>query len=858
MIANMHRWKLSALAAAAFVSVALASPDAAALTLGRIQVQSGLGENLRAEIDIPQITPEEMNSLVAQIASPDTFRAQGVDYSEAAQAIQVELHRNADGTAVLRLSSNTPIQQPFVDFLLETQWNAGHLVRSYSLLLNAPQAKPDSAAAPATPSINRPRIAPAPAAATGRTYRSDGATAASRPAATTAAGDVRVRSGDTAGRIALSRLPAGVSLDQMLIAMLQSNPQAFVNGNVNRLRAGAVLKMPSREDALATSRTEARQMVAAQSRNFNAYRRSLASKAPRAQVQAAGRSAQGQVQAQVQETQAAPASPDKLTLSKGAMQSAAAEAALAAEKQAQDQDSRLSELQRNLAELNELAQSSPSTSASETPAAVSASDDATTPASPAPAANPADTASGIAVASSTLSAVDGAATSAAPVTAPATTDAPASPSADGTATAPAEASAEASNADTASGPEAPAAAVQPSETAPASEAAAPEASARPATSEDTKSSPWLPVGGGLLALILAVIGHSIWKRRKSADGTADGGVPATDDPVFAEALLAQNQAAASAGTDGEAIAPVTLNASDPLEEADDLMAFGRDVQAEAVLEKALGQQPKNLDIHLKLAEIYVKRQDVDALEQAARAIHDISQGQGPAWERVLDMGLALQPDHPYFSAMRTAPVDAAPLGAAGGMAAAAGRVAAAAAPSDVSADNAQTAATDTDKPDDNGPDIDALLDSMATASAAPQEASTETEVPSSLDLDIAGFEVPAADATPAATSEASEVDADVEPEEDLVDEAAATPAEPAAPEVDLGSLDLDLGPDAAPAASAQPVAAAADPLATKLDLAQEFNSIGDSEGARALIEEVLAEASGEIKQRAQDLLSKLD
>ena len=93
---------------------------------------------------------------------------------------------------------------------------------------------------------------------------------------------------------------------------------------------------------------------------------------------------------------------------------------------------------------------------------------------------------------------------------------------------------------------------------------------------------------------------------------------------------------------------------------------------------------------------------------------------------------------------------------------------------------------------------------------------------------------------------------------------AATEPAPAAAvpqdlEFDLGSLDLDLGTDAAPAAQPQAVHNAADdPLSTKLDLAQEFNSIGDSEGARALIEEVLAEASGPLKDRAQKMLSELD
>ncbi|WP_420914318.1 type IV pilus assembly protein FimV, partial [Comamonas aquatica] len=158
----MHRWKLSALAAAAFVSVALAPTDAAALALGPIRIQSALGENLRAEIAIPQITAAEMNSLSVQIAAPEVFRAQGMDYSSAARSVQVSLQRNPDGTASLRLSSNTPINEPFVDLVIDSQWSTGNLVRTYTLLLDPPASQRRAAPAP-TPAQVTPPVAAAPA-----------------------------------------------------------------------------------------------------------------------------------------------------------------------------------------------------------------------------------------------------------------------------------------------------------------------------------------------------------------------------------------------------------------------------------------------------------------------------------------------------------------------------------------------------------------------------------------------------------------------------------------------------------------------------------------------------------------------
>ena len=118
-----------------------------------------------------------------------------------------------------------------------------------------------------------------------------------------------VRPGDTAGRIANAHRPASVSLDQMLVAMAQANPKAFVDGNVNRLRSGAVLQMPSESAAQATPASEARQIVASRkAADFNEFRR-RAGAAPTAQVAAAERSASGPVQAQVEDKNPQPPAP---------------------------------------------------------------------------------------------------------------------------------------------------------------------------------------------------------------------------------------------------------------------------------------------------------------------------------------------------------------------------------------------------------------------------------------------------------------------------------------------------------------------------------------------------------------------
>lgn len=913
----MHRWKLSALAAAAFATTAFTSLSASALTLGALRVDSALGESLRAEIAIPQATPAELSNLIVQIAPPEAFRARGLDYSAAASSINVQLVQKPDGTALLQLRSNAPLNDPFVDLIVDTQWNTGSMQRSYTLLLDPPSTP--RSAAPATaaaPQITAPQVtAPAPVSVTGKTYSSSSrirattppaqpvaAAAAPAPAPAGAPNEaVRVRSGDTAGRIANANRPAGVSLDQMLVAMLRSNPNAFINGNVNRLRAGTVLQMPSREQALETSAQEARQIVAAQSRDFNAYRRSLAAKAPRAAVQAAARSASGQVQAQVSETRANAETADKLTLSKGAIQTAAEEEKLAAHKQAEAQESRLSELQRNLAELNELAQSS-------TPASANASTQpAETPAAPAAAtAAPADSqAAASAEANASLPAVEVASANAALI------ESNASAAADAT---PAASSDEAP-------PAAPAEAAPAEEPAPKPAAAQPRPAPAPAPMPVEEPSlldnPLVPAGGALIAILLGLLGYSTWKRRRAAQA-------AEQDPSLGDSQLHPDTFFAGSGgqhVDTTDAAATTMAYAlsqldggadvDPVAEADVYLAYGRDVQAEEILKEALRTQPERTAIYVKLAEIYAKREDAKALEEIARSLQPHTEPGSSEWQRVTALGRQLAPQNPlYADAASNAPADKPGSGFAAALqastAAAATGAAAGALASDTDtasspelpildlsaafAEPSETApatpATDTTssasetKGDTSALDSQLDLSSPFTPSEPPslvQDTVQDNDsISDALDLDLSGFEanLPQSQSTPATEPAAAADQLDDGLNFDLSIEAPAaeaapaeTPEAPSAPapdtslDFDLGSLNLDLGTDtsAKPADNAKPMHNLADdPLSTKLDLAREFNAIGDSEGARALIEEVLAEASGSLKERAQKMLSELD
>jgi pilus assembly protein FimV len=343
----------------------LSSLDAYALALGRLNVLSSIGEPLRAEVDIIDLTAAVAESFRPSIASPEAYKAMGLDYNPDLSSMQLTLQRSPDGSAVLLLSNSKPATAPFMDVVLEVSWAYGKITRDFTLLLTPPKAA--MAAAPMAPVLP---MSSAPAAVVPPAATAEILSSPAPSADAASAKQVVVASGDTAGQLAMQSLPLNVSLDQMLVALLRSNPDAFVAGNVNRLKAGAVLSMPTATDATTVPRDEARQSIVAQSRDFNAFRQQLASNARSAQVTPSGREATGKVQSKVEEKTAAAAAADKLTLSKGALKNVAPGASLTEEKlsqerQAKDAADRLAELSKNISDLNKLGV---------TPAAQAASD----------------------------------------------------------------------------------------------------------------------------------------------------------------------------------------------------------------------------------------------------------------------------------------------------------------------------------------------------------------------------------------------------------------------------------------------------------------------------------------------------
>ena len=854
LMATMHRWKHSALAAAALASFGFYGSNALALALGPITVQSALGEPLRAEIELVQVTPSEAETLRVTTATPETFRAQGMEYSPVMTRVQIELRRRTNGSAVLRLSSDRPVSEPFVDLVIDANWNSGRLTRSYTMLFDPPalrKAPVEAVAKPVTTPTRPAEAAPA---------RPVPARVAPTPSAAAPAGEqsVTVKPGDTAGRIANANRPADVSLDQMLVAMLRANPDAFIQGNVNRIRSGAVLQMPSQAQANAISKGEARQVLAAQSRDFNDFRRKLAGAAPAADVGAAGRSASGSVQTQVQDQRTSSTAPDKLTLSKGAVKGQkATEEELAKRKQSQQAAARVEELSKNINELNKLGAASASSGAA--PAAAASAPGVAVPVpSPAPAALP-----------------EPSAPAASQAEAPASVAAPIAPASDA-ASAP-EASASEATATAAPASEPASAPAKPRVAVPVPPPAPVE---EPGFLSELMEDPMIPLaGGGLLALLLGFGAWRVIQRRRAGAGM---------DSSFLESRLQPDsffgasggQRVDTANTDSTtggssmAYSPSQLDAGgdvDPVAEADVYLAYGRDLQAEEILKEAVRHNPTRVSIHAKLAEIYAKRQDRKALESVASEIHQLTQGDGPDWNRVAELGRTLDPDNAlYQPGGRPA--------AATSVAAATGAAAAVTSPPDLDLD------LDLDLPDDALTEAPpAPAGAFAAAAQSAQQPVLEDSAP--VPLEIPDYDSPSAapewqppaatQPMPAAAVNPLDMPLDVpldlpaiDTQPTALDKPATKPYVPSDSglmDFDLDSISLDLKTPASEVTAAVPMDEpttasgdlADDPLATKLALAQEFNTIGDSDGARTLIDEVIAEASGDLKARAQKMLSEL-
>jgi pilus assembly protein FimV len=885
-----------ALTSVAFAALCLTSPWASALGLGRLTVKSSLGEAMQAEIDVTDMTPEEQANLRIRVAPPEAYRAANVDYNPVLPTTRATLQKRPDGRLFVRLVSDRGVQEPFVDVILEISWATGRLVREYTLLFDPPTAiraaapSPSgtttspviSAAPPPAEPLPPASVAPAPApavsskeAARQRREAARAADAESRAAAaeskaqgTRAAApaggagvdEVQVHSGDTLSKIATRTQREGVSLDQMLVALFRTNPSAFSGENMNRLKAGVVLSVPSAETAQAVNGAEARKTIVAQSADFGAYRQRLASSTLPAQTEPSARQSTGKVQGAAEDRKTATApTPDKLTLSKGAAPGAATttEDKLSKERERQAADARVAELNKNLNDLKKIQGATPAAPApAPAPAVVPP---------PVAGAKPAATPPPVVVAVAPPPAV------VVPVPAPITTPTAPTP-ASAVIAAPSMSASTAAAATPASvpavvgvAPAATAASAAASGAAPvlaqaASGAVLPRPAPRPAGRQpapppgllDSLLSEPLYLGlGALVVLLVGYGGYRFMQRSKKDSGETSFLESRLQPDSFFGASGGQRidtrDAAGSSSSMTYSLSQLdAIGDVDPVAEADVYLAYGRDLQAEEILKEAMRSNPERLAIRTKLLEVYAKRRDIKGFELLATQLFALTRGEGEEWSKTQELGAQIDPDNSLYHAggaperhddggtiveplgASTLPQSVVPVPSQYGMSV-----------SDVTLRDSQIDVDfDLDNPEIGVPSGPVPFD--ATESVPPRGGPTYQSTTLKMPL------------TP---NEAS-------PGPDHRDEPLA---------FDLSGIALDLdkpvaGTTAAGAAASSRAAIEApfvdddssdDPVSRKMELAEEFQRIGDKDGARDLLREVLTTASGSTKTKAQAMLDDL-
>lgn len=570
------------------VALALGSGHALALDLGQIQVKSALGQPLLAEIPVHKASAAELQQLNVQLASGDEFSRAGVAGGRPSMPLQFKVVDAGHGHKVIRITSESAVNDPFLDLLLEIHGGHGKSVREYTILLDPPGSSPapsPSRAMTASPTKATPAPVPTPPAAGAGEQVANGKFGP-------------VERGQNLSTVAQRTALAGVDVNQMILALKQANPGAFYHDNINALKAGAVLRIPSKSEAEALTVAAA----AAEVRRQNGDWRSgsvgtapttVADAGTRAGTSSAptiGGAGKGDHLALVPPKQGSKSasgngSDKSATLHQDLLRSQEALANL--QQQSDNLKSRLKDLndinsknQRLLAlkdsEIAELQQKlAAAHKAGGTPAAATTAPAPTAPAPAAkltPAALPAPAAAGTAK----PEALAAAATAAQPATMPAKVEAPK-----------------------------PAPVVKPEPAKPA-----------PAETEAWYLQTWVQAlgGGAIVLLLLAALG-----RR----GKGKPAVPAKTGSSLADRF-------------GGTMPP-------PLAED------GDDVDQNLLLDQ-LAEHPDDINLHLELVSLYYGRRDVEHFEAAAEAMQaHVSDPQQDEWQEVLHMGRDLVPAHPLFA-----------------------------------------------------------------------------------------------------------------------------------------------------------------------------------------------------------------
>jgi len=249
--------------------------------LGKLTLNSALGQPLAAEIEIVTTSSDDVASLKASIATREAFAQAGINYESVLSAVKASVELRSNGNPYIKLTSPQAVNDPFLMILMELSWSSGRILREYTVLLDPVETNTQNLAAASTSS--------APAIVTTRLdeERTPGAEKDNQAANSSpkrknnATGQTKksygpVKRGDTLSSIARQMLPAGVDLNQMLVALYHANRDAFIADNMNLLKAGTVLKIPEKNEIASIDTATANAEIKMQTADWRSYRGKLA------------------------------------------------------------------------------------------------------------------------------------------------------------------------------------------------------------------------------------------------------------------------------------------------------------------------------------------------------------------------------------------------------------------------------------------------------------------------------------------------------------------------------------------------------------------------------------------------------
>jgi pilus assembly protein FimV len=860
---------------------AFASTNVVALGLGEIELKSSLNQPLNAEVELLSATGQELEELKVAIASSQAFASAGIERTLFLNKLQFSVGRSTAGKPVVRITSRDAVREPFLDFLLEMSWSKGRLVREYTVLVDPPVTMPAAPAvtqAPASRQVS-PRAATPSATPAGHVSH----TAQMPPVAVGPGEYGPTRRNDTLWSIAESVRPDnGVSIEQTMLGLLRANPEAFIDNNINNLKEGYVLRIPSREELTSVSRGAAVRESRAQYAAWRAARGQEPLAAETGSAESAGATLGSGVPGAGSEPSLQLVAPDASEAEVGTqggedLQTMQKELMMANEaleeqrRQGEEMSGRLSVLEEQIANMqrliqlkdNELARlQAQSAGIQGEPVQEQVTTEATASEVPAEESTAAGevTAQGAAAdasaAGSTAAEPDETATAEVPpmatmepptgeAVAPADGGDAAEPAADGTPEGSADLIASApASADTDTRDElatvATTAELKPTVVAPPAEVPAmPPTATPPGFMDRLFSNPlWLGAGAAVLAL-LAFFGlrrkHGVESefqesilqaaRTESAGASSEGAASQPESRVSktSQSSLLSEFAVSEMGSirnDGEA---------DPLAEADVYLAYGRYQQAEDLIKDALEKDNAREELNLKLLEVFVATKNQAAFDEHAQSLlARLENSNHPMWEKVAEMGRELNPGNPIYQAGAAAP----------------------------------TGSKGPEVEDDLSEDMDFTMGDFSADGGQSGKPVKETNAHNDgLDFDIDLSFDPAADANHPDSegfvpSEAGEEPTEPRPAVDM-ESVEPDAALGNALEFDLDNFDLE----AAIATEEEPQGdgelADLDEVSTKLDLARAYIDMGDPDGARSILDEVMEEGSDHQKDEARGIMAQM-